>query len=120
MISLKANRALDQDSGQQISPNTNQTSPKTNEDFNKKSPRPEDKELHIKKTEPLVMIKKDELLDDESTDPGDADGNGNLINEYDDEGIEDQSNTEEEIKHHDTHIDFKSNSGIKNPDSREL
>jgi hypothetical protein len=85
-------------------------SPKTNEDFNKKQPKPHDPQLKLK---PGEMDKKvrDGLLPDETADPGDADGNGNLI-DHDRQDLWDE--------HEDTDIDFKVNKGIKNNDSREV
>ncbi len=93
------------------------SSPKTNEDFNKKKPRVADPQMRVT---PEISEGKDaqDLLNDESSDPGDSDGNGNLINESDDHVLSPDKDHEEDMDNEG--IDFLSNKGIKNPDAREL
>ncbi len=101
--------------------------PKTNQDFNSKKPVPHDPEL--KANPPGNRQRNDTLLPGENTDPADADGNGNLINEYDDTELYSSKNASSEAgdmdegdmdEDDDPDIDFTSNKSVRNPDAREL
>jgi hypothetical protein len=95
-----------------------QSSPKTNQDFNKKQPKPNDAEI---KSKPENSIQDDEhdLLQDETSDPGDVDGNGNLIGEYDDIeiGYGDDNKPNDDV---DPAPATDTRRNTKNPDAREL
>jgi hypothetical protein len=96
------------------------SSPKTNQDFNKKKPVHNDPEL--KKTpEELEEAEGKDLLDDESLDPGETDGNGNLIEERGEQEMFDDSDEDVTDEYEDNDIDMHTRqTGIKNTDAREL
>jgi hypothetical protein len=90
----------------------NLSSPKTNEDFNKKQPKRSDPQMRQVKPEPARRIPTD-LLEDESADPGDADGNGNLIGN-------DEQELWDEPENNEINKPVKPKKRIKNPDARTL
>jgi hypothetical protein len=94
-----------------------QTSPKTNQDFNQKKPNPGDPELKTEVEALMARQGASDLLEDETADPGDADGNGNLINEYDDEFIANEDDRKKS-GHKDEHVSREDD--LKNTHAREI